>query len=355
MMILIANQSLTIVKVIEVFKSLIWKRQYYGTDEFELKVNYNRTKDSYLKVGNFIQKEHLSGIIEEIELSVDENGEVIATVKGKGLKSLAQRRIYVGNKSVSLPVALLSITLVDETCINVESSRKIPYLTTNIGTDSGEIVSFNQSYFNLYDALMELNKPYNRSFDIILDLDTKTLTFTTLKGTDRTYNYENPNLNSVIFSRSFENVTSSTYLNSVDGYKTHALIAGEGDGQNRVTIWSNQDSSTGFNRFELFVDARDLQKGESTDATYQNQLIQRGVSKLAEYPLIDSYDCTVVADGYLTKWNLGDVVTVFSQEFKSQLDATITEVTETYEDEYSIEVSFGSVIPSLVQKIKRMR
>ena len=49
------------------------------------------------------------------------------------------------------------------------------------------------------------------------------------------------------------------------------------------------------------------------------------------------------------------MVTVFSQEFKSQLDATITEVTETYEDEYSIEVSFGSVIPSLVQKIKRMR
>lgn len=355
MMILVANQSLIITQVIEVYKSLIWKRQWFGTDEFELKVAYDKSRDNALTVGNFIQKNHLSGIIEEIELSVNENGEVIATVKGRGLKSLCGRRIYPGNKSSKEPVSLLSISLVNETCINVETARKIPYLTTKITSSSGTVVDFNKSYFNLYEALIDINKPLNRSFDVELDLDNKTLTFVTLEGVDRKYNWEEPNLDAVIFSRTIENVTDSTYLYSVDGYKSHALVAGEGEGTSRVTIWMNQDCSEGFNRFEVFVDARDLQMGEETVTNYQLQLQQRGISKLSEYPLIDTYECSIVPDGYLTKWNLGDTVTVFSQEFKSQLDATITEVTETYEDEFTIEVAFGSVVPSLSQKIKRMR
>ena len=65
----------------------------------------------------------------------------------------------------------------------------------------------------------------------------------------------------------------------------------------------NQDCSEGFNRFEVFVDARDLQMSEETVDNYQLQLEQRGISKLSEYPLIDTYECSIIPDGYLTKWN----------------------------------------------------
>lgn len=148
------------------------------------------------------------------------------------------------------------------------------------------------------------------------------------------------------------------------------LIAGQGEGTARKVAMIN-DNLTGFDRRELYVDARDIAdtkestvEGEEAipipDAEYQTILIERGNSKLAETQPICTFESGISVLSnlvYKEDFDLGDRVTIQNVRWGLVLNTRITVVEEVYEnDTVDIRVNFGSNIPTLIDKIhQKMR
>ena len=104
-------------------------------------------------------------------------------------------------------------------------------------------------------------------------------------------------------------------------------------------------SSAGLDRYELYVDARDVssqvEEGETID--YDAVLTARGVEALAEYGVIESFEGQVephYSYKYGKDYYLGDIVQVVN-EYGISSSARVTEVIETFDqDGYSIIPTF---------------
>ena len=116
----------------------------------------------------------------------------------------------------------------------------------------------------------------------------------------------------MFFDFAFETLERWEELDSVIDAKTVALVAGQGEGTARdlVTRWSGTEP-TGFDRREAFLDARDVELGETT------VLAQRGDAFLAATGAETSLEADVHQYGgfrYREHWDVGDVVTVRNAE-----------------------------------------
>ena len=130
----------------------------------------------------------------------------------------------------------------------------------------------------------------------------------------------------VIFADEYDNLISSEYLRDLTGYANVAVIAGEGEGSART--WAGVDATgkasgtyAGLNRYEMYVDARDVQKKTTdkngkeitlTNAQYKAQLQARGLEKLTEAGKTESFggDADTGSYIYRTDYDVGDLVTV---------------------------------------------
>ena len=169
----------------------------------------------------------------------------------------------------------------------------------------------------------------------------------------------------VIFSTELEDILTSSYYTNNQDEKTLAYVAGQGEGSERAYIISGNNASQGFGRKELYVDARDIQSkitnddGTITEMTtheYNELLNDRGVEKLADCDLIESFEAKMRMNGqyiYGIDYFKGDKVIVEDADLGVQVFAKITEVNENYDDEYELEITFGYSYPTLIQKIKR--
>ena len=114
---------------------------------------------------------------------------------------------------------------------------------------------------------------------------------------------------SVTFSNEYNNLLDSDYTNDTTNYCNVTLVAGEGQGSNRVTQVVGEGK--GLDRKELFTDARDLSATGTTAAKYLVQLKQRGNEKLAELKNTEAFQGTVVPDilyKYGVDYSIGDTV-----------------------------------------------
>ena len=113
-------------------------------------------------------------------------------------------------------------------------------------------------------------------------------------------------------------------------YYNVALVAGQGEGDDRVMVYAGNTSLSGTDRIELFVDARDLQqdetKGETLDE-HKARLVARGEEKLLEQAQINNIEFLIDT----TRASLGDVVSVRLPEFGITKKVRVTSRTITSE------------------------
>lgn len=186
-------------------------------------------------------------------------------------------------------------------------------------------------------------------------------------GEDRTRHRGNKAINSVVFSQSLSNIANTDYTVDRSKLKNTVYIAGEGEGADRK--WYNIDVNsdvtfgerTGWNRRELWVDARDIQSEQDsktlTDAEYEELMKQRADEKAKDNDLSEEYTATVTditkQYTYKTDYNIGDFVTVADEELGMEIDAQITNVTVTRQDDREIvdlEFTYGSRIKDVIDK-----
>lgn len=311
------DDDLNYIQIIEVYTSMIWTTRYYTAGDFELYAPATPQLLNTIQRGYYIVRDDdltQCMIIANFEVKTDiENGDYI-TITGKSLKSILNRRIIWAQTVLNGNVETCIRQLVTQNAINPTiAARAISRLV--LGDTIGLTATIEAQYTgdNLADTLTAIGQTYGIGWDVLLDLENKQFKFVLLQGVNRTYSQST--VPRVIFSNEYENLLTTDYKYNSDNYKNVALVAGEGEGTARKT--QTIGTASGLNRYELFVDARDVSSndGEISAAEYNNLLLERGAQNLAETVITESIEGEIEPN-YTYKLNrdyfLGDIVEVMN-------------------------------------------
>lgn len=353
------------------YTSLMWPDKYNGYTSFELNAPVTHENKNLIKKGHIIWCGGDNAcVIEIIQSDTNENGQKTYKVKGRTLEMFLTTRIIWGTYScVNKHSSTAMYEIVDKQCVNPSDSfRKIPFLECAEDEQLGKIISFQKTGGEVYDAVESIATDAELGFDILFRPREKKLIFKVTEGVDRTiFPAPGDTSNLVIFSTDLEDILSSSYYTNDQDVKTLAYVAGEGEGAERTHIISGNAASKGLLRREMYVDARDLQSEVSNDDgtttkinddDYRDMLNDRGTEKLAEQTTSESFEAKMRVMGniqykYGVDYNKGDKVIVQDVELGVQVVGKVTEVSENYDDEYELIITFGYSYPTLIQKVKR--
>ena len=289
------------------------------------------------------------GIVHTVELDSYEDNEYI--VSGFDVRGILKKRIILptsdGYDSYNAPYETIMYGLVDKNAVNpTNSNRKLTGLSCLADQGLGDTVTYQNSYGELMEELTKLSEASGLCTKITYNHTTKLFVFSVFAGRDLTYGNTAGN-DPVIFSQKFSNIGRRSLTISNADYRNCAYIAGQGEAADR-TVATIGDAYAGWDRYELFKDARDV--SDSSSAT----LTDRGNTELAQYSEVDSYTAEIDSDGYRTRWDLGDKVTVLDTETGIRQDQQIISIKEIYQtDGLSIEVEFGNPLKTVRQMLRR--
>lgn len=353
------------------YTSLIWPDKYNGYTTFELNAPVTPENKNLIKKGHIIWCGGDNAcVIEIIQSDTNENGQKTYKIKGRTLEMLLTTRIIWGTYNcVNKHSSTAMYEIVDKQCVNPSDSfRKIPFLECAKDEQLGKVISFQKTGGEVYDAIEGIATDAELGFDVLFRPREKKLIFKVTEGVDRTvFPVSGDASNLVIFSTDLEDILSSSYYTNDQDVKTLAYVAGEGEGVDRTYIISGNAATKGLLRREMYVDARDLQSEVSGDNgttvtinpdDYRDMLNDRGTEKLAEQITAESFEAKMRVVGniqykYGIDYNKGDKVIVQDVELGVQVVGKVTEVSENYDDEYELIITFGYSYPTLIQKVKR--
>lgn len=356
---------------IDMYTSLMWPDKYNGYTTFELNAPVNQKNSSLIKKGHIVWTGGKNAcLIEIIQSERNEEGRKTYKVKGRTLEVLLTTRILWNPcNCVNKHSSTIMYEIVDKNCVNPsDQNRKIPFLECANDEQLGKIISFQKTGGEVYDAIESIATDADLGFDVIFNPREKKLIFKVIEGVDRaTLPASGDASNLVIFSTDLEDILSSAYYTNDQDVKTLAFVAGEGEGVERKHVVSGDSESKGLMRRELYVDARDLQTETFADDgtaitidddDYRNMLSDRGNEKLAEHTVTDSFEVKMRVVGniqykYGVDYDKGDKVMVQDTDLGVQVIGNVTEVSENYDDEYELIITFGYSYPTLIQKVKR--
>src|SRR5699024_6287387 len=343
--------------------------------------------------GNLIvldKQAHKAGIIMSKEVELDENGKASENFKltGYSLDGLISRRITVPPAHTSHDRRKGSAELVMKHYVMnnfvnpVNSKRKMPFLEVAPNRDRGKEINWESRYKNVAEELEVIGQIGDLGWVVYADIARKKLIFDVLESKDLTQGNEQGN-SPVFFSPDFSTVESQNFVNSDHELKNVGYVGGQGEGADRKIIVLGQTS--GWNRIEEFIDARDVgseddedDEKELTDEEVEQKLIERGIEKMREMQTVLSFEAEILTpitrkvyernkQGYVTEkiiqetpfeyekdFNLGDTVDVFNKSWGVTMKAPIVAVRELHEhDGYKLKATVGDERRTLISKMKK--
>lgn len=318
----VMNESLELLAFVDHFESFIWTERYDASGEFELITRNVVQYIPFLKPGNYLIHNESKRImaITTIELSNDEDGDSLKVTGGSVEEYILNKRIVWSQTSVTgSPDACISKLLNENLISPSDTKRKIPGISYKNSTDNRiRDIKVTSQYTGdkLYKAILDICIAAEIGLDMRQNETGDGLVLSVFKGVDRSLEQsESP---FVLFSPMLENISSSEYAMSHVKYANVAAIYGEGEGSARKSVVVGETETTGLDRCEIYVDARDLQSKKSDDSVtppdvYLDQLRQRGNKKLAEVSSHEAFDAEVASYNmyvYGTDYYLGDLVQI---------------------------------------------
>lgn len=234
------SPALELLGLLEIHRSVIWEEKAFSAGSFSLESLITEESRILLSPENIIWIEGgTAGIIEYVQQSAGESGPYIS-VKGRDLTGLLDRRILWGRYNMSGKVPDIMRRLVDDCCIhptrgNTEA-RKMPGLVLlDTGTpDDLPSIRLQKTGGTLLEVLEELGETYQVSFGVQFNPEIPRLEFWARAGVNRSVHqsvYE-----PVFYSTELDDVLASEYAYDSGEYRNAALVAGEGEGDDRVVI-----------------------------------------------------------------------------------------------------------------------
>lgn len=369
---------------IDELDSLLWHIKYFDVGTFSLLAPITENNSKLLVEGNIIVKhdgkkevtDAAGGVwrraaqITYKHITKDENG--LEQIEAQGFMLswwLNKRCIYPQIAATATNQSLIN-TMVRNNCgSGAAISRQFPQFTIlEQETIEGSQVEYaNEVCAKLSQEVKARAQAGKLGYDILLNEREKKYGFYLYKGKDLTAKNSEGNT-PCIFSREFDNVNEQEYTASIENCGNFIYVQGAADdsgSQPLVTV--DNAGAAGLELEEVFCDATDIarkyQSGETEItiplATYLLMLKTRGTAELESYGKTINFVSTINTNSNLkfkTDFDIGDRITCKENKWGIQIDARITEVTETYQKgAEEIEATFGDSLPTLVDKIRKVR
>lgn len=358
------SPSLELLGFLEVYTSVLWEEYAFKAGTFSVESIITDENKALLVPDNILWIEgDTAGIIEHMEQSAGEDGPRI-TVKGRLLTGILDRRILWGSYSLYGEAPALMYDLVTDCAITPTKgdaeARKIPGLELEGDPPSaGTSIRKQKTGGSLLEALEELGEPNGVAYGVKFDAQVPRMLFWSRLGVDRSVNQTD--VDPVFYSTELDDVLASEYAYDSSDYRNVSLVAGEGEGAERVFV-SVGNESAGLVRRESFVDARDLQStdGETilTEEEYLELLETRGWEKLTEAQLVQSFDATIRTHNptyeYGVDFFLGDTITITDERLGVTVDAVVYGISRSVGREgESLSLFLGYSQPTVYDILKR--
>lgn len=354
------TRELELLDLLEQFDSVLWEARAFASGSFSVSAPLTEKNRALLAPENILWiAGESAGIIEQLGEEAGESGTNIVA-SGRLLTGLLARRILWGPYTLYGTGAWSMTKLVNDCAIEpVNAARRLPHLSAAAVPTGGEAARRQNTGGNLLTVLSRIGAETLTAFGVRFDARTPSMEFWTRRGVDRST--AQSEREPVLYSTELDDVLASSYAYDSTQYMTAALIAGEGEGAVR-SYASVDDGLTGFDRRELFVDARDLssstESGTLTPEQYAQALRSRGAEKLAEHPLTQTFDATVrTLDPtyvYGEDFFLGDVITVTDERLGVSADAVVTAVQRwASRSGEGMSLTFGFGRPTVAEILRR--
>lgn len=270
----VRGSDTNVIGIIDTAK-IIWHSVYFGVGDFEIHETATPATVELLQAGRYITRPDNDdvGIIERVYLpeSTEEGAKI--TASGRFVKSMLERRLIYNltgnsNKATILRGNVESAvrTVVKNNIIACpfDSKRNIALLALGalaniplrIVDANGNAAEKQVSYENLLTYTDGVLEEYGIAAKCILQ--NGVFLYTIYSGTDRSANNSGGQM-PIVFSKEYDNLTSSEYTYDESTEKNVALIGGEGEGVDRFYSLLTQGES-GLRRREIFFDASSIKK-----------------------------------------------------------------------------------------------
>lgn len=362
-----SNKEKEITGIIDNATSTIWEENYYSEGQFEIYIEASTYFLGLMQEGYFISRNdtEYTMIIEKIEIKQDvENGDFI-TVTGRSAKSILGRRIVRYNRSFENVSVESAITdLLNENAVNpthYANTRKISCLSLGKNTlNISENLTTQVAYENLLSCIQSILRTYESSIKLVFNDATNKFEIQMFTGVDRSYNQTVNDV--VLFSEEYDNLLASDYVNDVTNAATAIYVGGddftEGSDTIETQIVDKYEVPTtdavgvvnDLDRYETFINASDLKRTYKDDdgneieieiSNYRAMLQARGKENVILFQEDLSGEIDASSYKYRVDYNIGDIVTIYSNLIGVYKNVRITSVIEV-EDEngYAVKISF---------------
>ena len=318
----------------ESYERLEITRRLWGVDTFSMRVHRRRLYADQIAVGMILWMAHEDDAAFLVEQIVGEQTGSTKndwmTVSGRSLDGFAtsERRIippageaYDRHLSVDAETAMKAYVY-DHAGLGADVARRIPGLTVAPDMGRGTTLTTEYRYQTVTDALREIGLVGGLGWHSHFLYDAATpansdIEFEVIAGVDRSA--------SVFFDFEFATLEEWHEMERILDSKTWAIIAGQGEGVDReiVTRYVGGSEPAGWARREAFIDARDVELGNTT------LLQQRGDAFLEAASPERSLEAKAHQYGafrYRDHWDLGDIVLVRNKPRNLSYAARIVEV-----------------------------
>ncbi len=369
--------------LIDEMASMLWHVKYFDVGTFNLLAPITDNNKRLLIEGNIIVKhdgkrevtDAAGGIwrraaqITYVHITKDENGLEQIEAQGYMLSQWLNKRCISPQIVATATNQSIINTMVKNNCgSGASTKRRFPrFIMLAQETMAGSAVEYaNEVYAKLGQEVKARAQAGKLGYDILINERSRQYGFYLYKGKDLTAKNSEGNT-PCIFSRDFDNVNEQEYTASIENCGNFIYIQGAADdnGSQPVTTVDGEGAS-GLELTEVFCDATDIarkyQSGETEVTiplnTYLQMLKTRAAAELENYGKIINFVSTINTNSNLKfkqDFDLGDRITCKETKWGIQIDARITEVTETYQKgAEEIEATFGDSLPTLVDQIRKV-
>lgn len=370
--------------LIDEMASLLWHVKYFDVGTFNLLAPITDNNKRLLTEGNIIVKhdgkrevtDAAGGIwrraaqITYVHITKDENGLEQIEAQGYMLSQWLNKRCISPQIVTTATNQSIINTMVKNNCgSSAGTKRRFPrFIMLAQETIAGSAVEYaNEVYAKLGQEVKARAQAGKLGYDILINERSRQYGFYLYKGKDLTAKNSEGNT-PCIFSRDFDNVNEQEYTASIENCGNFIYIQGaEDDNGSQPVTTVDGEGASGLELTEVFCDATDIarkyQSGETEVTiplnTYLQMLKTRAAAELENYGKIINFVSTINTNSNLKfkqDFDLGDRITCKETKWGIQIDARITEVTETYQKgAEEIEATFGDSLPTLVDQIRKVR
>lgn len=227
------------------------------------------------------------------------------------------------------------------------AARQVPNLVIAPDAASGAVVDIAARYKLLEDVLAEIGAVSGMGWATTYDPVNHEFVFDTVMGADLS--------DEVFFDFDFQTLERWVEVISLIDSKTFAIVAGQGEAEDREIVyrWSGTEPS-GFDRRETFIDARDVEQGQTA------LLEQRGDAAIASVGGERRLEATAHQYGsfrYREHWDLGDIVLVRNVRRGLAFPARVVQVSRSWTDSAvapTLTAALDRALPTIKEKVAQV-